>query len=170
MNSAIFLDRDGVINNDMPYIHKVTDFVFNPLLPELGRLCVKHNLLVIIVTNQAGIGRGYYSKRQYYIAEAYVESKLKDYGLYVTKTYHCPYHPEQGIGKYRRFSYGRKPYPGMLLKACKEYNIDPKKSFMVGNNDSDRIASISMGILQYFDANDELWLTHLKAKIRQIKA
>ena len=76
----------------------------------------------------------------------------------------------RAVGKYRRFSYGRKPYPGMLLKACKEYNIDPKKSFMVGNNDSDRIASISMGILQYFDANDELWLTHLKAKIRQIKA
>ena len=73
MKRAIFLDRDGVINVDTPYVYKPKDFIFNPCLQTLGKLCIRHELMVVIVTNQSGIGRGIYTLEEYKVAEKFVE-------------------------------------------------------------------------------------------------
>ena len=85
MKRAIFLDRDGVINVDTPYVYKPKDFIFNPCLQLLGKLCIRHELMVIIVTNQSGIGRGLYTLAEYKVAEKFIENKLKEFNLHVTK-------------------------------------------------------------------------------------
>jgi len=146
MRKALFLDRDGVINLDKKYVHKIEDF--EPIeknLKLIKEIVSKDDYLIFIITNQAGIARGYYTEEEYLKFQKYVEEYLLENGIKIKKTYYCPHHPEGIIDRYKITCECRKPKPGMLLQAAKEYEIDLKKSVLIGDKDSDFAAGTSVG-------------------------
>ena len=145
-NKALFLDRDGVINHNYGYVHKVNDFDFIDGIFELVRKANEKNYLVIIVTNQAGIGRGYYYEKDFLNLMKWAIGVFKINGTHIDDIFFCPFHPTHGIGVYKKDSYLRKPNPGMILEASKKHDINLKKSIMIGDNISDIQAGSSAGI------------------------
>jgi D,D-heptose 1,7-bisphosphate phosphatase len=145
-NKSLFLDRDGVVNIDYGHVGKIEDFDFIEGIFELCQKAQNAGYLIIIVTNQAGIAKGYYTEEQFLTLNNWMENEFKKKGIYITKTYYCPYHIDAKIAKYKKNSEDRKPNPGMILKAIKEFNIDPFKSIMIGDKQSDVSAGRSAGI------------------------
>lgn len=158
MNRALFLDRDGVINEDYGYVHKIEDFHFREGIFDVCRAAQKARMKIIVVTNQAGIGRGYYSTNDYQILNEFMRQAFSARGICIQSVYHCPYHPTFGVGVYKRQSYCRKPSPGMLLQACREHNINPALSVMIGDRDSDMAAACSMAIRWFVNASKSSWV------------
>ena len=146
MYSALFLDRDGVINIDYGYVHKKEDFIFNDGIFDLVSFATSKKYLVIVITNQAGIGKGLYTEKDFNELTQWMSEMFIQNGGKITKTYFCPFHEDAVIEKYRKKSKYRKPSPGMILKACREFNIDPKKSIIVGDQMSDIEAGIASNI------------------------
>jgi len=134
---GLFLDRDGIINEDKGYVHRVEDFVFLPGIFELCATAQRIGFLPIVVTNQAGIGRGYYTEGDFTRLTTWMLEQFRARGVRIAGVYHCPYHPTAGIGAYRRDSYDRKPSPGMILRACAELDLDPSGSVLIGDKASD---------------------------------
>lgn len=157
MNRALFLDRDGVINEDYGYVHKINDFHFREGIFNVCRLAKKERMKIVVVTNQAGIGRGFFSQEDFQYVTAYMLDHFESLGITIDQVYHCPFHPYFGVGHYRRHSFDRKPSPGLLLKACRDHNINPSASIMVGDHASDRIAAFSIGIRNFIDATNKAW-------------
>lgn len=148
MKKAAFLDRDGVINVDRGYVGKIEDFswcygVFEGLLrlKELG-------FELVIITNQSGIARGYYSEADFDSLTKWMLTGLEKQGISVLKVYHCPHAPELGCEC-------RKPKPGMILKAASELEIDLKNSILIGDKDSDIAAGLSAGVGENFKLGKE---------------
>lgn len=148
MQKALFLDRDGVVNVDKNYVHKIEDF--EPIeknLELIKEILDKDNYLVFIITNQAGIARGYYTEEEFLEFEQFVEQFLLKKGITVTKTYYCPHHPtEAKIKKYSKNCECRKPMPGMILEAAKEFALDLTKSIFIGDSQTDEQAAKKAGI------------------------
>lgn len=145
-NRALFLDRDGVINHDSGYTSSMESFTFIDGIFELCRAAKDAGYLLIVVTNQAGIGRGYYSEQDFIVLTDWMRRRFEAEGAPITDVFHCPYHPEHGIGKYRQDSFDRKPNPGMLLRAAERHGIDLANSIMIGDKDSDMRAARSAGV------------------------
>ncbi|WP_404360894.1 D-glycero-alpha-D-manno-heptose-1,7-bisphosphate 7-phosphatase [Methylotuvimicrobium sp. KM1] len=143
---ALFLDRDGVINHDGGYICRPDDFEFIEGIFELATTAVQLGYLLIVVTNQAGIGRGYYTEQDFFNLTDWMCARFAMEGAPITEVFFCPYHPEHGIGSYRRDSFDRKPNPGMILTAAKKYDIDLASSVMLGDKASDIEAAVNAGI------------------------
>jgi D-glycero-D-manno-heptose 1,7-bisphosphate phosphatase len=146
LKKALFLDRDGVINQDFGYVHQIENF---ELVPEIFALCkaaVERNYIIIVVTNQAGIGRGFYDEETFLNLTRSISEIFLDNGINITKTYFCPHHPVHGLGEYKKYCKCRKPEPGMFIKAAREYGIDMKSSIMVGDKLSDLQAARSAGV------------------------
>lgn len=143
---ALFLDRDGVINHDSGYTSRVEDFEFIDGIFDLGRAAKKFGYLLIVITNQAGIGRGYYSEQDFLTLTEWMQKRFEREGAALTDVFFCPYHPEHGIGQFKVDSINRKPNPGMLLQAAKKYGLDLGYSIMVGDTDSDMLAAKSAGV------------------------
>ena len=134
----MFFDRDGVLTQEPPYYaHRVDELKFIPGSPEAIKVLNHNNYLVIIVSNQSGIARGYYPEEDTTIFNQAMEKKLAEIGAHIDNFYYCPHHPEAKIERYRVDCDCRKPRPGMLKKAEKELDIDLKRSFMVGDRWSD---------------------------------
>lgn len=146
LRPALFLDRDGVINVDHGYVIKVEDFEFIDGIFKLCASAKRAGFLVIVVTNQAGIGRGYYSELDFKTVTKWMCDQFAAVGADIDGVYHCPYHPEHGIGKYKRDSPCRKPAPGMLLDAAREHSIDMARSILVGDKVSDIQAALAAGV------------------------
>ena len=146
LRPALFLDRDGVINVDRGYVHRQEDFEFMPGIFELVRTANKRGYLVVVVTNQAGIGRGYYSELQFLSLTSWMKECFRIEGARIDAVYFCPFHPEYGIGVYRQESDCRKPNPGMLFQAAKDFEIELTKSIIVGDKLSDMEAGRSAGV------------------------
>jgi len=143
---AIFLDRDGVINHDYGYVGKADDFIFiNDSIKALKILQDKGYKL-IVVTNQAGIGRGFYTENDFHKLMNFMNQELEKYNIHPLSIFFCPHHPDSGLDSYKYNCDFRKPNPGMILKATKELNIDLSRSFMVGDKYSDIIAGINAKI------------------------
>lgn len=143
---AIFLDRDGVINVERNYVHRIEDFEYLPgALPGL-RLLAAQGFQLVVVTNQSGIGRGLYSEAQFEKLNTYMMASLLSEGISISAIYFCPHHPTEGIGKYRSECECRKPKPGMLLRAAKEIGIDLRSSVLIGDKRSDIAAGHSAGV------------------------
>lgn len=140
---ALFLDRDGVINIDSGYVHTKEQCAFVDGIQELLIDAKQKGYFIVVVTNQAGIGRGYYTEDQFHDFMGWINKSL---GGLIDDYYFCPYHPEHGIGQYRVDSNERKPKPGMLLKAIIDHNIDPSLSVMVGDQVSDMEAASRAGL------------------------
>ena len=128
INKALFLDRDGVINIDTGYVHKVEDFQFVEGIFELVRVAFSKDYLICVITNQAGIGRGHYSVEEFKILSHWMCAQFKENKSEITKVYYSPYHPIHGLGEYKKDDVSRKPNPGMLFQAERELDIDLSKS------------------------------------------
>jgi len=146
LRPALFLDRDGVINVDHGYVHKPEQVTFIEGIFELVKRARTAGLLVVVVTNQAGIGRGYYTEAHFHAFTAWMQAEFERRGAPIDRVYFCPFHPEHGVGAYKRESNMRKPGPGMLLQAAAELNIDLRGSLMVGDTESDMQAGINAGV------------------------
>lgn len=134
---ALFLDRDGVINVDRDYVHLRTEFEFKPGIFELCFAAQELGYLLVVVTNQAGIARGYYSEADFLDLTQWIAGEFKNRHVNIARTYYCPYHPVFGVGKYKVDSPDRKPNPGMLLRAHNDLNLDLASSILIGDKLSD---------------------------------
>lgn len=141
---CLFLDRDGIIIEDKVYLSKTCDIKFIDGIFDLVRWANHKNWYVIILTNQSGIGRGLYSRDEYLKCEKYIEEKFNERNLNITKTYFSPYHSDSNNKEILSEIYTRKPFPGMLFKATKEYSIDLEKSIMLGDKKSDEFIATSL--------------------------
>lgn len=150
---ALLLDRDGVINIDKHYVYRVTDCEFVPSIFKLARLAKLRGYKLIVVTNQSGIARGLFTEREYYSLRDYIHACFKQQGCSLDGEYYCPYHTE-GYGSYKRFSYDRKPNPGMLLRAAEEHYLDLAHSILVGDHLSDVEAGARAGVGLRFLVNE----------------
>ena len=146
MNKALLLDRDGVINVNHGYVHEVEHCQFLDGIFDLTRLAIRENYIICIVTNQAGIGRGYYTEQQFHDFMCWMSARFKQEGVVISKVFYSPYHPIHGIGKYKKDDFSRKPNPGMLLEAINYFSIDPGASILIGDSVSDIQAGVAAGI------------------------
>lgn len=142
---ALFLDRDGVINLDAGYTYRIDVFRFVDGIFDLCRLAHRLGYLLIVVTNQAGIGRGYYTEADFQTLTAWMRGRFAAEDAPLAAVYHCPYHPD-GIGEYRRQSDWRKPAPGMLLQAAADFSLDLAASLLIGDSEHDIEAARAAGL------------------------
>lgn len=143
---ALFLDRDGVINHDSGYTSSADDFRFIEGIFYLCRAARQQGYLIIVVTNQAGIGRGYYSEQDFLTLTEWMCGRFEAEDVPITDVFYCPDHPEFGIGEYKKDSFDRKPNPGMLLRASEKHGIDLENSIMIGDKVSDMQAAERAGV------------------------
>ena len=146
MNRALFLDRDGVINVDTGYVGKIEDFRFVDGIFQFCKDIQSKGYLIIVVTNQAGIARGYYKEAEFLTLNDWMLEQFMLQGVEVTDVYYCPYHPEYGVGEYKVDSADRKPNPGMILRARDDYCIDLSHSVLVGDKEDDLVAGYKAGV------------------------
>lgn len=137
MRRALFLDRDGVINVEKNYVYRIEDFEFMPGIFDLCTTVSQLGFRLIVITNQAGIARGYYTEADYQYLTDWMLREFRARAIEVDRVYHCPYHPTAGIGKYHRESFDRKPNPGMILKAKRDFGLGLSRSVLIGDKDSD---------------------------------
>lgn len=162
---ALFLDRDGVINEDLGHVHRVEDFHF---LPDVLVSCRKVYLAgyhLVVVTNQAGIAKGYYSVEDFENLSRWMSVQFRDAGAPLSGIYYCPHHPDGSVRKFRMTCDCRKPAPGLLLQARRELAIDMKRSILVGDKNSDVLAGQAAGIGHCYSVRhdaDNPGLTHSK--------
>ena len=142
---AVFLDRDGTINQEVGYLHRVEDFVFIPGAPEAIRLLRGAGFLVVVVTNQAGIARGLYDEAALERLHEHLAVELAAAGTGIDASYFCPHHPRHGVGPYQVDCACRKPLPGMLLQAAADLGIALADSWLVGDKLSDIQAGLAAG-------------------------
>ena len=138
---AVFLDRDGTINVEKDYLYRVEDFEFIPGAAEAIRRLNQAGLLTIVVSNQSGVARGYFTLAQVEELHRHIQLELKKHGAWIDAFYICPHHPTEGAGDFTRECSCRKGEPGMLLQAADDLDINLSASYMVG----DKIADIEAG-------------------------
>ncbi len=142
MRRAVFLDRDGVITQEPPhYAHKIDQLKFIAGTADAIRLLNNNGFMVIIASNQSGIARGYYREEDAALFNQAMRESLGQKGARIDAIYYCPHHPESKMETYRVVCDCRKPAPGMLKRAEKDWDIDLQRSFMVG----DKLGDIESG-------------------------
>jgi D-glycero-D-manno-heptose 1,7-bisphosphate phosphatase len=137
---TIFLDRDGVINKEKKYLHQIQDFEFINGVFESCKYFSKIGFKIIIITNQSGIARGYYTNKDYENLTQWMLDKFKSEQINILDVFHCPHLPSD-------FCECRKPKPGMLLTAKTKHNIDMNNSWMIGDKENDIKAANNAGIM-----------------------
>jgi D-glycero-D-manno-heptose 1,7-bisphosphate phosphatase len=143
---AFFLDRDGVINHDLGHVGSKERFEFIPKVFEACKKINDNGYDIFIVTNQSGIARGLYTDYDFKKLTSWMITQFKNNGVIIKDVYYCPHHPEYGKKEYKLKCKCRKPEPGMILQAAKEYAIDLSNSVMVGDKNSDIEAARQAGI------------------------
>ncbi|MBS4912616.1 MAG: HAD family hydrolase [Veillonella sp.] len=156
MKKVIFLDRDGVINVDVNYLYRIEDLTFMPGAAEALALAVKSGYELIVVTNQSGVARGYYTEDDVKKLHAYMGDALAAKGAPILQFYYCPHHEKGTVPAYTKACDCRKPKPGMILKAMEEYAVDRSASFLIGDKPSDVEAAHNAGIDGYLFEGDDL--------------
>ena len=138
---ALFLDRDGVINVDRGYVNKPEDTEWMPSIFDLCAQAKMDDYLLVVVTNQAGIARGYYSTKKFLAYTRWMHEQFSSKGIPLIATYYCPHHPIAGLGDLRVVCDCRKPAPGMILAAAYKFGLDLKASFLIGDKLTDIAAA-----------------------------
>ncbi len=136
-NKAIFLDRDGTITVSGDHIHKIEDFRLIPKAAEGLKILQNAGYKLIIITNQAGIGKNIYTKEIYFNFRDYLHNRLKEQGILITAEYFCPHHLGKGIGEYKIDCNCRKPKIGMLEQAAENFDLNLEDCWVIGDNVSD---------------------------------
>jgi D-glycero-D-manno-heptose 1,7-bisphosphate phosphatase len=152
---AVFLDRDGVLNHDSGYVHKPEEFHWRAGAADAIRLCNERGVFVFVVTNQAGVARGFYDEGAVHALHRWMDEQLAAHGAHIDAYEYCPDHPEGTVAAYAKASSRRKPEPGMLLDLFGKWNCNREKSFLVGDQPSDIAAALAAGIPGY-QAEDNL--------------
>jgi D-glycero-D-manno-heptose 1,7-bisphosphate phosphatase len=157
-SKAVFLDRDGVINSDRGYVSKWSEF---ELLPGVVRALADMQALgyrLIIVTNQSGIGRGFYTEGDFAALSTQLIDFLADHDVTLTAIYHCPHHPTEALGGYKKSCDCRKPQPGMVLRGVEDWRLNVEACALVGDKPSDIEAGrrASIGHLFQIGAEGEI--------------
>ncbi len=142
----MFLDRDGVINHNHGYVHKFSNFDFIDGIFDLARHAFEKNYKIIVITNQAGIARGYYTEEQFHQLTDWMCQKFSSVGAPIERVYFSPYHPTAGLGSYLRDDISRKPHPGMIMQAKIDLSINLNLSVLIGDSISDIQAGNAAGI------------------------
>lgn len=143
---AAFIDRDGVINEERHYVHRIEDFALLPGVPEGLALLRDAGFLLIVVTNQAGIARGYYDRAAVDTLHQHLRAQLATHGVALDAIYLCPHHPDGSVPALAVACDCRKPAPGMLLQAARDFDIDLAASVLVGDKAGDIDAGRHAGL------------------------
>ena len=143
---AVLLDRDGVINIDHGYVHHSNNFEFIDGIFDVAREANASGYKLVVITNQAGIARGYYSEQQFQQLTVWMCNQFLNAGAPIEKVYFSPFHPTAGIGTYKKDDVSRKPHPGMIFQAQREMNLDLGNSILIGDKSSDIQAGIAAGV------------------------
>lgn len=133
MKKAVFLDRDGTINIDKDYLYKIEDFEFIPGVIHGLKLLNDSGYLLIIITNQSGIGRGYYSELDFIKLNSWMLNCFDAFGINISKVYYCPHYIDSPYKQYKKKCDCRKPGIGLFLQAIKDFDIDLSQSFAIGD-------------------------------------
>ena len=147
---ALFLDRDGVINQEIGYLHRPEDVRWVNGIFALARTARTSGYKLVVVTNQSGIARGLYTTADFDGLMHWMGNEFRAEGAPLDGIYHCPFHPEHGLGEWKREHEDRKPGPGMLLRAARDLDLDLSRSLMVGDRCSDIAAANAAGLRQAF--------------------
>lgn len=139
---AVFLDRDGTINVEREFLHRPAEFEFIPGAPQAIRLLNDAGFLVIVVTNQSGVARGYYDESAIIRLHRHLDAELARFGAAIDGYYFCPHHPEYSTGSHGKSCACRKPQAGMLLKAANDFSLDLASSYLIG----DKLADVEAGL------------------------
>ena len=143
---AAFLDRDGVINVDRGFVGRPSDFALVTGAAAAISLLNRNGYRVFVVTNQSGIGRGYYTEADFAEVTAHMNSVLAQQGAHVDDMRYCPFHPDAKISRYRVDHHWRKPAPGMILDLFDHWDVDVNASFLIGDSARDLEAANAAGI------------------------
>ncbi|HUZ74934.1 MAG TPA: HAD family hydrolase [Stellaceae bacterium] len=143
---GLILDRDGVVNEDCGYLWRVSECRFVDGIFAMVKAFASRGFAVVIATNQAGIARGYYGEDDFHVLMNWMREEFRRRDVAIDAVYHCPYHPTEGIGDYRRASPRRKPAPGMLLQAAHDLGLDLARSWCVGDKATDIEAGRAAGV------------------------
>ena len=147
---ALFLDRDGVVNQEIGYLIRPEDVAWVPGIFQLCRTAKKLGYRLVIVTNQAGIARGFYTEQQYHELMQWMRAQFRSEEIHLDGVYHCPYHPVHGVGPWKREHEDRKPGAGMLRRAGRDLRLDLAQSVMVGDRCTDVGAANAAGLRRAF--------------------
>jgi D-glycero-D-manno-heptose 1,7-bisphosphate phosphatase len=143
---AAFLDRDGVINVDHGYVSRIADFQFVPGVQAASAELARAGFALVVVTNQAGIGRGMYTEEDFAVLTEWMRGQFAQAGVAIAGVYHCPHHPSLALGALRRVCDCRKPAPGMLLAAARDLDLALAGSVMFGDKCDDMRAARAAGV------------------------
>jgi len=136
---ALFLDRDGVINEDSGYPYKPEQIIFRDGIFDFCGAALNKGYILVVVTNQGGIAKGYYTEADVVALHTWMGDRFRDQGIAIAGFYYCPFRPDGVIPEYTKESFMRKPKPGMILQAAQDLNIDIAQSLMLGDKPTDRI-------------------------------
>lgn len=145
-NIAVFLDRDGTINEEVGYLDCLDKLKIIPAAYEAIRLINLSGMKAIVVTNQAGVARGFFSEEFLRQTHEILQAALQQEKASIDKFYYCPHHPTEGTGTYLRNCNCRKPLPGMLLQAADDLDIELKSSYMIGDTCRDMETAKKAGV------------------------
>jgi D-glycero-D-manno-heptose 1,7-bisphosphate phosphatase len=146
---AVFLDRDGTINVERNYVHRIEDFEFVPGAIEGLQLLARASIDIIVVSNQAGIAKGIFSEADLAAINAHMTGELLRHGVNLAGIHCCTHHPEATVARYRRICSCRKPSPGLLVEAMRQRKIVASQAVMVGDRNSDIEAGRALGLTTY---------------------
>jgi len=146
MEKTVFLDRDGTINEEVHYLHRPEDLKFLPGAAEAIRLLRNQGFKIVVITNQAGVARGYYTCEDVERLHRFMNEELKKQGAWIDAFYYCPHHPVHGVGIYKKECRCRKPGTGMFEMAEREIPVDKARSYMIGDKLIDVLAGVNYGI------------------------
>lgn len=143
---CVFFDRDNTLIIDRGYTYKTSDLIWKTGTIKAIKYLNKLNYLVIVITNQSGVARGYFKEKDVLKFHNYMKKKLKKDQAIINDFFYCPFHENAKIKQYKKKSIDRKPNNGMIIKAVKKWKIDIKKSFFIGNSKTDRLAAVKSKI------------------------
>ena len=153
MNKALFLDRDGVINVDKGHLYSIKNFEFTRGIFDLCRKYIDEGFIIIVITNQAGIAKGFFTEADYTKLTAWMIRQFQNKGIRISKVYHCPHHPDI-TGPCQC----RKPNTGMIIEAIREFDLNISECVLIGDKESDLEAGRRAGIpesnLHLYKIND----------------
>ncbi len=147
---ALFLDRDGIVNQDIGYLFRPEECVFIKEIFALCKFFMQQQYKLFIITNQAGIAKGLYTEADFLHLTTWIEAKFAAQNLPIEKTYYCPHHPYAKIAAYKKICKYRKPQAGMLFQAAQEFNLDLTASILIGDKNSDMQTAQIAGIKRYY--------------------
>ena len=145
-NKAVFFDRDGTLNVEVGYLHEIAKFEWIKGAREAVKYCNDNGYLVIVITNQSGVARGYYTEDDVKNLHSFMQSELSKVGAHIDSYYYCPHHPNGIIEEYRIDCECRKPKSKLVEMACNEFEIDKASSLMIGDSKRDVECAVNAGI------------------------